>query len=258
MDARHHPFDVISGSMLGVLTAFCAYRQYFPPISESWRKGRAYPIRSWGSEPTEPSAKQEEREVARDQGVEPLRTATIDHDEERIVTALHPLRQEQPAVSSPNAKPVPNVFRQQVSETERLRPQGFEQQRGGPSSNYSANTDPRVASNPYSMAGGRRSRQVDEHASWSSSESDHEESEGGYEMQPNYALTDTQPQIGRPPHQLPNSEAPMFEQYTAYSPKQNPSVPPSKAISQPHLSLSASNPSSAENKVLQPEDNLEA
>ncbi|PGH28012.1 hypothetical protein AJ80_00267 [Polytolypa hystricis UAMH7299] len=48
MDARHHPFDVISGSMLGILCAYISYRQYFPPISESWRKGRAYPIRTWG------------------------------------------------------------------------------------------------------------------------------------------------------------------------------------------------------------------
>ena len=49
MDARHHPFDVIFGSLLGTLCAFGAYRQYFPPLSESWRKGRAYPIRTWGT-----------------------------------------------------------------------------------------------------------------------------------------------------------------------------------------------------------------
>ena len=51
MDARHHPFDVISGSFLGILVAWAAYRQYFPPITEPWHKGRAYPIRSWGTEP---------------------------------------------------------------------------------------------------------------------------------------------------------------------------------------------------------------
>lgn len=53
MDARHHPFDVITGSMLGVACAWAAYRQYFPPLSEPWKKGRAYPIRTWGgiSEP---------------------------------------------------------------------------------------------------------------------------------------------------------------------------------------------------------------
>ncbi|KGO71692.1 Phosphatidic acid phosphatase type 2/haloperoxidase [Penicillium italicum] len=58
MDARHHPFDVITGSMLGVVCGFVAYRQYFPPLSEPWRKGRAYPIRTWGSDPAEPDAVQ--------------------------------------------------------------------------------------------------------------------------------------------------------------------------------------------------------
>ncbi|KAB2099618.1 hypothetical protein AG0111_0g12052 [Alternaria gaisen] len=48
MDARHHPFEVIFGAALGVLVAWGSYRQYFPPVSETWRKGRAYPIRSWG------------------------------------------------------------------------------------------------------------------------------------------------------------------------------------------------------------------
>lgn len=52
MDARHHPFDVITGSLLGVAMAWASYRQYFPPLSEPWKKGRAYPIRSWGIEPT--------------------------------------------------------------------------------------------------------------------------------------------------------------------------------------------------------------
>ncbi|EED16489.1 PAP2 domain protein [Talaromyces stipitatus ATCC 10500] len=55
MDARHHPFDVITGSLLGVFTAWASYRQYFPSLSEPWKKGRAYPIRSWGSEPRVPA-----------------------------------------------------------------------------------------------------------------------------------------------------------------------------------------------------------
>jgi hypothetical protein len=54
MDARHHPFDVITGSLLGVVCAIVSYRQYFPPLSEAWRKGRAYPIRTWGSAPAHP------------------------------------------------------------------------------------------------------------------------------------------------------------------------------------------------------------
>ena len=55
MDARHHPFDVISGCILGTFTAYVSYRQYFPPITEAWKKGRAYPIRTWASEPMAPS-----------------------------------------------------------------------------------------------------------------------------------------------------------------------------------------------------------
>ncbi|EFQ99674.1 PAP2 domain-containing protein [Nannizzia gypsea CBS 118893] len=54
MDARHHPFDVISGSLLGVGCGWVAYRQYFPSLSEPWKKGRAYPIRTWGSIPEPP------------------------------------------------------------------------------------------------------------------------------------------------------------------------------------------------------------
>ena len=54
MDARHHPFDVITGSLLGVACASISYRQYFPPVTEAWKKGRAYPIRTWGSEPFNP------------------------------------------------------------------------------------------------------------------------------------------------------------------------------------------------------------
>ena len=44
MDARHHPFDVLSGSLLGILVAWASYRQYFPPLNDFKAKGRAYPI----------------------------------------------------------------------------------------------------------------------------------------------------------------------------------------------------------------------
>jgi membrane-associated phospholipid phosphatase len=47
MDARHHPFDVITGSLLGMTLAWFSYRQYFPPISEASLKGQAYPRRNW-------------------------------------------------------------------------------------------------------------------------------------------------------------------------------------------------------------------
>lgn len=50
MDARHHPFDVITGSMLGQFTAWVAYRQYFPPVTDPKFKGRAYSHRSWGTD----------------------------------------------------------------------------------------------------------------------------------------------------------------------------------------------------------------
>lgn len=49
VDARHHPFDVIAGSLLGIAVAWASYRQYFPSISEPMKKGRAHPIRSWGT-----------------------------------------------------------------------------------------------------------------------------------------------------------------------------------------------------------------
>jgi len=49
MDARHHPFDVLFGSALGILCAWASYRQYFPPVSHVWEKGRAYAMRTWGT-----------------------------------------------------------------------------------------------------------------------------------------------------------------------------------------------------------------
>jgi diacylglycerol diphosphate phosphatase/phosphatidate phosphatase len=105
MDARHHPFDVLFGSAMGILVAWGSYRQYFPPVSNSWLEGRAYPIRMWGKEmkaPNEP------------EGI-----------------AMEPLRQ--PANLSLEQEPQHasqgNVFRDQVSRSQR--------QRGGP-----ANLDP--------------------------------------------------------------------------------------------------------------------
>lgn len=49
MDARHHAFDVVTSSLLGIFIAWVAYRQYFPPLSEVKQKGRAHPIRTWGT-----------------------------------------------------------------------------------------------------------------------------------------------------------------------------------------------------------------
>jgi len=52
MDARHHPFDVLSSSILGMFLAWVAYRQYFPSIYDTSNKGRAYSIRKdWPGNP---------------------------------------------------------------------------------------------------------------------------------------------------------------------------------------------------------------
>ena len=82
-DARHHPFDVLFGSGLGALCAWGGYRQYFPSLDEAWKKGQAYPIRSWGTEPAGPSDVHREREFARDEGRESLRATPLPqtHDE---------------------------------------------------------------------------------------------------------------------------------------------------------------------------------
>jgi diacylglycerol diphosphate phosphatase/phosphatidate phosphatase len=105
MDARHHPFDVLFGSAMGILVAWGSYRQYFPPVSNSWLKGRAYPIRTWGREMKAPN---EPESIA----MEPLRQP-----------ANLPIEQELQHASRGN------VFRDQVSRSQR--------QRGGP-----ANLDP--------------------------------------------------------------------------------------------------------------------
>ncbi|KAI1932206.1 hypothetical protein LOZ66_002197 [Ophidiomyces ophidiicola] len=78
MDSRHHGIDIVSGSVLGVVCAWLAYRQYFPPISEAWRKGRAYPMRTWGAIP-EPPVYRETRRVDMEDDDEAKPMA---HDEE--------------------------------------------------------------------------------------------------------------------------------------------------------------------------------
>jgi diacylglycerol diphosphate phosphatase/phosphatidate phosphatase len=97
MDARHHPFDVLFGSAMGILVAWGSYRQYFPPVSNSWLKGRAYPIRTWGKEmkaPNEP------------EGI-----------------AMEPLRQPAnlPVEQEPQQASQGNVFRDQLSRSQRQR-----------------------------------------------------------------------------------------------------------------------------------------
>jgi hypothetical protein len=48
VDARHHGFDVIFGSAFGILCAWVSHRQYFPPVSHTWKEGAAHPMKAWG------------------------------------------------------------------------------------------------------------------------------------------------------------------------------------------------------------------
>ena len=214
MDARHHPFDVITGSLLGVLTAFCAYRQYFPPVSEPWRKGRAYPIRSWGTLPTGPSSAREEREMARDQGIEPMRNPATRLDEEGAKTmySAPPVHDE----AGPSGQ---NVFRQQISESERIRQQEFAAMpRGAPPSQYTTAYDSRPRASPYSAPTEQRGRRGNNDDYWSSSSSEHAEAENGYELQPKYTLTDARPEGSVQPQEGPRYALENFG-HTVYNPQ---------------------------------------
>ena len=158
MDARHHPFDVITGSMLGVLTAWGAYRQYFPPVTEAWKKGRAYPIRSWASVPLAPPSAtvyHESQEPLRQSAFE---TATL--DERPLSTG-----------SSPPAGSGRNVFREQIHRSQR------EREREAPG---------QYGSGPY-----RSPRDGEEE----SSEEEEQEAGRSYEMRPRYTLTDPEGSI---------------------------------------------------------------
>jgi len=101
MDARHHPFDVLFGSAMGILVAWGSYRQYFPPVGDAWEKGRAYPIRSWGKG-------EASRAPNASEGI-----------------AMEPLRRpgNQPGLASqPSLQAASgNVFRDQVSHSQRQR-----------------------------------------------------------------------------------------------------------------------------------------
>ncbi|KAL8902269.1 MAG: hypothetical protein Q9207_004804 [Kuettlingeria erythrocarpa] len=151
MDARHHPFDVISGSMLGIAVAWAAYRQYFPPVTESWRKGRAYPIRTWATEPKAP------RETVYDglisgEGAGPHRNEPL------------PL---EPQVAN---------LRPQISQ--RRRQNNVEEN----SSSSSLDLEARHPRKPAPSAQ-RQIRELHSDGYWSSS-SDHELNDDGFEMQP--------------------------------------------------------------------------
>lgn len=241
MDARHHPFDVISGSLLGMTMAYISYRQYFPPLSESWRKGRAYPIRSWGSGPRKPRL--DERQISRDQGVEPLRSAPIRVDEEQPRPRFNsphgqPLRsapirtdeeQPRPRFHSPHGSPSraatysgpeENVFRQQISKSQRLRRAEIQHRSGHSIS--SAESDLRGPASPLSHSPNARGRQRHRDPELSPSTSDQGLSEEVFEMQriPRAdALASQEPGI-HPAYRLTTKD---FEQDTRYhSPARSP------------------------------------
>lgn len=220
MDARHHPFDVITGSLLGSLMAFCAYRQYFPPISESWRKGRAYPIRSWGTDPSGPTSAKDEREIHRDQGVEPMRNTPRHTDEEENTRS--PLAT---MGAMPGVNPAQNTFHTQTLGPGTMPPATFPSPRGGASPNYNAPPESNSLANPYSTSGPRRDRQHDQDGYWSSSSEDANDDEDGYELRPKYTLTDPG---SRGPSELSDvSYAPYRPEGApaTYAPYQAPNVP---------------------------------
>ncbi|ERF70227.1 hypothetical protein EPUS_00415 [Endocarpon pusillum Z07020] len=116
MDARHHPFDVLFGSAMGILVAWAAYRQYFPSVSETWKKGRAYPIRTWGTEMKGPPAMNGNELVQKDTDMEPYRTRIAPSLSTTNTPGLAPgISQEQEQSQSGN------VFRDQISRSQRQR-----------------------------------------------------------------------------------------------------------------------------------------
>ena len=203
MDARHHPFDVITGSLLGILTAFCAYRQYFPPVSEAWRQGRAYPIRSWGTEPLGPP--HDEREIIRDRGVEPLRMPATNVDEEQSMPASTTNHETSNRV--PSTDLVPDVFHRHLSGAEHNRHQDFGAPHIAPSSNNSATFNSQNSANPFTTSSHQRGRLTHNDGYSSSVLSDHGDDEDGFELQihepetePHYTLSDSQSQMRSLPY----------------------------------------------------------
>ncbi|KAL6705861.1 hypothetical protein ACN47E_006321 [Coniothyrium glycines] len=226
MDARHHPFDVISGALLGILVSWGSYRQYFPPVSETWRKGRAYPIRAWGKASRAPPPTPT---IMIDEDVQPLRSMGRPFDEERGEASGY----SSTAAANDGVDHGGNVFRQQISDSQRRR-------QGGPShgvdrsdtlgsSNYRSDTmgstisskvhtyqNQMPASNPFA-ADVARQRRMDTY-DYSSSEEDE-----AYELQQTY---------GRPGAQHNNAYNPVSGRFTdtGYHPppgiSPNPTPPP--------------------------------
>ncbi|KAL8776089.1 MAG: hypothetical protein Q9213_008392 [Squamulea squamosa] len=212
MDARHHPFDVISGSMLGMLVAWGAYRQYFPPVTETWRKGRAYPIRTWGTEPKRPPSA--DHALLRDEGFEappnPVRS--------RSQTWNAPSQTAAGAIGGGN------VFREQISRSQRQRRHDLGEHTEQ-SSSSSLDLEGRHPRKP--LPGTRpQTRRVPSDI-YASSSSDHED---GFEMQP-------QPGLTTPANRMDHTAVDAFGQDVVYHPPLpnpgNPTTPAGAAPSAP-------------------------
>lgn len=224
MDARHHPFDVISGSALGMTVAWLAYRQYFPPISEPWKKGRAYPIRSWATGPRVPRS---EERTTRDHVLEPLQRRNTNRgmvDEEQP-----PRISRQTSYHEPVGDPGNNVFRQQLSKSKRMR-----QNQSGASRSGEADSslelqppNPEVASAFAPLSTKIRRKGVREptgaHSDghWSSDTSNHDEatSDEGNELQRRPMRRTTAPVLGEDEsdiHSAHRIDVSDFEQDTSY------------------------------------------
>ncbi|KAL9595171.1 MAG: hypothetical protein Q9179_005094 [Wetmoreana sp. 5 TL-2023] len=187
MDARHHPFDVISGSLLGVIVAWGAYRQYFPPVTESWRKGRAYPIRTWGTEPKDPRS------------------------EEHALIVDEPLAPEQGLGGSSNG----NVFRQQISRSQQQRRNGG-QEHLGQSSSSSLDLEGNHPRKPVPSTRPQLRRVPSGWSSASGLESDQNEFE--LQPQPNVHVGPSHSQTSQDPtFSAPSAQA--FGQDTSYHPR---------------------------------------
>lgn len=178
MDARHHPFDVITGSMLGIVCAWAAYRQYFPPLHDFRAKGRAYPIRTWG--------RISEDYVTQPTSMDrlPLKTGASD-------MGYGPGRDESPGASTGN------VFRDEMNSRQRRRTDEEGASSMAPPPNYASQY---ASSNPY---GGATSRRRDE---WDES-SDEESRRGDVELQPQQRRYDP-----------PASSMDQDTSYTSYKP----------------------------------------
>lgn len=207
MDARHHPFDVITGSFLGIVCAYVSYRQYFPSVTEAWHKGRAYPIRSWGTEPHNPF----------DHGQDAYHESQLNLRNPADDVLAPPLPTSHPAANTnananANANTNPGV---------NLAANDMPVYRNPSPSIYTA---PSIAPTPAPYGSVYQRRMHERNGSWSSSSEDVADGGYGYEMQQGYMRTQN-PAGGVTPGQLPR-----FESDTQYH---RPVVPGVTALNVP-------------------------